>query len=222
MDNLLLEFVKVATLNHLIWLELNKQITNNSAEEINKDFLSPISSKAETYTDGKVGYKSIELSAIAKFFKEILDTKEEKVVFENTLAYSLHGIDAITKDKNGIYTIYEIKGTSRKIRSAKSYLTKTKHKGRQLTLQWCWYSLTDFAELPPAANIFLQLYENFINQKVKRKLSIVESQIQDDNSYLGTKMHIYDFDSLNIVDDYDMSKQKLMLKNLKKGNYESK
>ena len=221
-DNPLVVFVNVAKINHEIWLKINSQNSTDSVEDINKDFISPISNSMKKSNDEKIGHKSIEQSAIAKYFEEIRESKNEVVVFENTLAYSLHGIDAITKDKNGIYTIYEIKGTTRALRSARSYLSKTKHKGRQLTLQWCWYSLVDFAELPPAANVFLELYEDFINQKVKRKLTIVECQKQDDKSYLGNELHTYSFDELNVVDDYDMSKQKRMLEDLKKDKYESK
>ncbi len=189
---------------------------SDDIKEINKDFLSPVSVCIKKDTDNLIGYKSIEQAGIARFFQNILENSDKTMVFENTLASTLHGIDAITKDNNN-YTIHEIKGTTCTLKSARSYLKKTKNKGRQLTLKWCWFSLTDFAEFPTTSNIFLELYEDFINQNIKRKLSIVECEKQDDNSYIGNRIHTFDFNSLDIIDDYDMSKQKKMLSLLKKG-----
>ena len=186
------------------------------SNQISENMLSYIPNNIKLDCDNTVGYKSIELAGIAKFFEAIEKDESQKVVYENTLGMTLHGIDAITKDNNDDYTIYEIKGTTRNLRSPKSYLKKTRNRGRQLTWEWCWASLVDMAEFPLASSVFLELYEHMINQKIKRKLVIVECR-KEKEYYLGHTMHIYSFDELNIREDYQMIKQKEMLLSLKRG-----
>ncbi len=212
--NPLLKIITIATINHNYWLSENDD-SNEDANKLNKDLITPITSNMKTYDDSKKGYTSIELAGIAKFFEYIRNNTDETVMFENTLAYTLHGIDVVTKDRDGIYTIYEIKGTTKKITKPARYLRKTKTRGRQLSLQWCWYSLTDHAFNPVGANLFLTLLDDFLNFKVKRKLAIIKCFKEDDGSFSGEDVQIDDFKSLNIKESYDLSKQRLMYEEIK-------
>jgi len=213
--NQLNQMIKVAQACHLIWLEMNKDTTSKVVSSINEDFITPIYKEIQTTQDQSIGYDTIELSGIAYFFKDMLENDSETVVFENTMAYSLRGLDAVTVDKDGIYTIYEIKGTTRALKKPMRYLTKTKRRGRQLSLQWCWYSLTDWFDKPETANIFLTLYEDFLNGKIKRKLVVVESKKESDGSYTGVRSNYFDLTDENFDVDYSLDLPLGMLNEIK-------
>lgn len=216
MMNPLEHFIHIAQSNlALLQSDYFKEESTKISKEIARNMLNEIPKNIELCQDNSIGYKTIELAGIAQFFKDIENNLNEELIYENTLGMTLHGIDAISKDIDGTYTIYEIKGTTRKLRSARSYLKKTRKRGRQLTWKWCWASLVDMAEFPLTASVFLALYEDIIFKRVKRKLSIIECQKEEDNSYTGKDIHTFDFDLLDIIDDYSMSKQERMLTSLK-------
>lgn len=221
-------FLKETPLDYILFVALanevllNEQIKGQAtevSEEISRQMIGGVPEDIESYDDQKKGYKTIELAGIAKFFEEINKSEDEEVVYENTIGMTLHGIDAVTKTNDGSYTVYEIKATTRDLRSPRSYLRKTKHKGRQLSWQWCWASLVDMAEFPLTAPIFLELYVKMIERKIKRKLAIVECKKEHDGSFTGTKLHIFDFESLGITDDSDLSKQRKMLAELRQEGF---
>ena len=219
MINPLEKFVFIALANEVLLNEQSKDRASEVSEEISKQMISGVPENIEPYDDQKTGYKTIELAGIAKFFEEINKREDEKVVYENTIGMTLHGIDAVTKTNDGSYTVYEIKATTRNLRSPRSYLRKTKHKGRQLSWQWCWASLVEMAEFPLTAPVFLELYVKMIEQKIKRKLAIVECKKEHDGSYTGAKLHIFDFESLDITYDSDLSKQRKMLAELRQEGF---
>lgn len=210
-----LEYFVYIALCNLKLLESDYFQEKNSviSKQISETMLSCVPKNIEQSNNSNIGYKTIELAGIAKFFEDIEQDESQVVVYENTLGMTLHGIDAITKDTNDNYTIYEIKGTTRKLRSPRSYLKKTRNRGRQLTWEWCWASLVDMAEFPLTASVFLVLYKNTINQNIKRKLSIIECEKEEDGSYLGKTMHTFDFENLNIIDE-PLLKQKALLDKL--------
>ncbi len=213
-ENPLLKMIIIANANHELWLRENDD-SNMESNRLNEDLITPITSNTKTYEDNKKGYSSIELAGIAKFFEYIRKNTNETVVFENTLAYTLHGIDVVTKDSEGIYTIYEIKGTTKKITKPQRYLRKTKRRGRQLSLQWCWYSLTDHVSNPASANLFLTLLDDFLNMRVRRKVGLIKCVKEDDGSFRGEDVEIHDFEDLNIKESYDLSRPRVMYEEIK-------
>jgi len=124
-------------------------------------------------TDGDSIYPSKELAGVAGLYR-YLQENNYTVIFANDFSYDIHGIDAVAIHKNtGKILICEAKGTSlAKIKSFSSYLKKTKHKGRQLSNEWCWTSLVDFAFQGPTAGIFLQLLSPMINYEADRLLTV--------------------------------------------------
>jgi len=215
MKNKLQMLIDLAKANEYLVQEYLKQHTSDISKDIQNDFLGVIPDGIEVCNENMQGYKSIELSGIATFFEYIHKLPNTKVVYENTIAMTLHGIDAITQDDNGMYTIYEIKGTARELKTPKSYLKRTKHKGRQLSWEWCWMSLVDMAEFPLTASVFLvELYEPVIHQRVKRKLVIVECSKCQDRSYIGENIHIFDYEELGIKEKYNLKNPKKMLEEL--------
>jgi len=160
--------------------------------------------------DKKIGHRNVEISAISESIKYIKKF-DEKVVYENTISMKLHGIDMITKINNK-YIFYEIKGTTKKLKSPKYYLKKTKNKGRQLSWFWCWKSICEMAYLPMTALIFLELFKYVINKKIKRKLIVVESEKLENGSFIGRKVNVFDESHIFLNDDYSFEKEKNFLK----------
>jgi len=121
-----LEYFVYIALCNLKLLESDYFQEKNSviSKQISETMLSCVPKNIEQSNNSNIGYKTIELAGIAKFFEDIEQDESQVVVYENTLGMTLHGIDAITKDTNDNYTIYEIKGTTRKLRSPRSYLKK--------------------------------------------------------------------------------------------------
>ena len=160
--------------------------------------------------DKKIGYRNVEIAAIAKSINYVKKFEEE-VIYENTVSMKLHGIDMITK-ANSKYIFYEIKGTTKKLRTPKYYLKKTKNKGRQLSWFWCWKSVCEMAYLPMTALVFLDLFKYVINKKIERKLIVVECEKLEDNSFIGKKVNIFNVDYIFFHGDYNFTKEKNFLK----------
>ena len=188
----------------------------NAKKEKYVDFgLMYIPYDIEIIDDGKKGFKRVELAAISSAFYYVKSLGEE-ILYENTLVMILHGIDLITKKANE-YIIYEIKGTTKPIKSPKFYLKKTKNKGRQLSWEWCWKLLCEMAYNPMTSRVFLELYEEMIYKKIKRKLMIVECEKLSDGSYMGKKVNLFNADEL-LIDDYNFEKERKFIENLKSEN----
>lgn len=123
-------------------------------------------------SQGTIIYPDKESGGVAGLYYYLL-THDYEIIFANDLGLEIHGIDAVAKNKTtGHYIICESKGTSlSRIKTPAYYLKKTKHKGRQLSWEWCWASLVDFAETGTTAYIFLELVKPFLSGAVERLLS---------------------------------------------------
>jgi len=218
MCNRLEAFIYLAVANACLAEAQQQEYTSSISQEIGKDFIAPVPDGIEMDEDGKEGHKTIELAAIASFFEHIAQHSDETTVYENTIGMTLHGIDAVTVDKEGIYTVYEIKGTTRPLKKAESYLKKTKNKGQQLSWEWCWMSLVDMVEFPYTAPIFLELYKPLIRQQIRRKLAVVECKRCEDGSYTGERVHMFDAKELDIEEKNNLENPRRMLDELEQAD----
>lgn len=117
-------------------------------------------------------YDTKELAGIAGMFNAIQDKKTGKVIYSNDLGSQIRGIDciAIIDDKK---VFCEAKGSIVKSINLSKFLRKTKTKGRQMSWQWIWGSLVEFAEDSRNANVFLENYRNIIRMEdIERKTFI--------------------------------------------------
>ncbi|MBF0378485.1 MAG: hypothetical protein HQK72_13540 [Desulfamplus sp.] len=122
---------------------------------------------------GNVLYPTKETAGVAGLYVWLKKMGYE-LIFANDFSLDIHGIDAVALDKKtGEYVICEAKGSSLpKIKSFSSYLKKTKNKGRQLSYEWCWASLIDYAFQASTSGIFIKLVEPIIMKKIKRLLCV--------------------------------------------------
>jgi hypothetical protein len=193
----------------IILSALVNQYLANYVKDIKKYGIMYIPKDIAIIDENIKGYKKVETAAIAKSC-EYLNNKGEEIIYENTIGMTLHGIDLISVSEKQ-YIIYEVKGTTKKLRSPKFYLRKTKFKGKQLSWLWCWKSLCELAYFPLTANVFLKLYKKIINKKVKRKLIVVECEKLKNNYFRGKKINIFNAEEI-LNDDYDFHKEKTFLK----------
>jgi len=122
----------------------------------------------------------------------------------------IRGIDAVAK-KNNQFIICEAKGTTLSHSTVSQHLKKTKTKGRQLSWNWIWASLIDFAEDARNANLFLELYDHVILQEnIERRLYISRlKKIKRKYVILSTECYYHkDFKHLNKINAFD-AKNKL-------------
>ena len=168
---------------------------------------------------GRVIYPNVENAGVAGLYFIIKEYPNYNIIFGNDLAYEIHGIDALAynKEKNH-YLICEAKGTTLREKSPSYYLKKTKNRGRQLSWKWCWNCLIDFAEFPPTASVFLNLYKPFILGKgVKRILSVTFCQ-KEENGFSIIYTKIWNENDLTCYnwfkDERDFSKQRKWLKEI--------
>lgn len=167
----------------------------------------------------KTIYPNVETAGIAGLYDELNKKTNYRVIFSNELAYEIHGIDALAYDKEeNQYLICEAKGTTIQKKSPSYYLKNTKKRGRQLSWQWCWNCIVDFAEFPATANVFLEIYKSIIlNQNVKRLLSVTFCRKIKDG-YLIQKTRTWDEEELNRYEWFnqqmDFSKQKEWLEQI--------
>ena len=156
-------------------------------------------------------YPTKEIAGVAGLYTWLKDRKYE-VIFSNDFSLDIHGIDAVAHDKQtNEYIICEAKGSSlSKIKSFPGYLKKTKKKGRQLSYEWCWASLTDYAFQASTAGIFLKLLEPTIIKKIKRLLCV--SLLKETTSgYAIRDIKVWKEEEMNkkawFKKPYDLSKQ---------------
>lgn len=140
---------------------------------------------------------SLEEAGIIGFFDSIRPDIRYTVIFENTLGYEIRGIDAILKDhQTGELIVVELKGTSRPIRSALSYLKRTKTKGRQMSWEWIFRSLLGVHKAMASSAVFLHFLEPFFAQKIKRWLVITRS-VKEQGHWSNKEIKIYDEEVLS-------------------------
>lgn len=169
----------------------------------------------------KVIYPDVETAGIAGLYNELNKKTDYRIIFSNELAYEIHGIDALAYNKEeNQYLICEAKGTTIQKKSPSYYLKNTKKRGRQLSWQWCWNCIIDFAEFPATANVFLEIYKSIIlNQNVKRLLSVTFCRKINDG-YLIQKTRTWDENELNSYEWFnqkkDFSKQKGWLEQIER------
>jgi hypothetical protein len=165
--NPLHQIVTIAELNRQAWL---KGHGGAGSIDLGKEWLVPLPEgtvfEAFPLHNGQPLYPKIETAGIVGAYRYIDAMPGYEVIFCNDLAYETSGIDIIAKHrKTGRYLICEAKGTTNNIGFPASYLKQTKNKGRQLSWQWVWRSLVDFADSPTASSVFLALYRQMIMEQ---------------------------------------------------------
>lgn len=126
--------------------------------------------------DGAPVYPTRELGGVAGLYNWITDQNLGDVVFANDLSWEVRGVDAVYRDhRTGRYVLCEAKGASNPIAGGPlSYLRRTRSKGRQLSWEWCWTTLVDFACVGTTAPAFLNLLKPFLQGQVDRLLCVTE------------------------------------------------
>ncbi len=172
--NPLHHYLIVAKINSKFWELCNDKKFSNIY--LGNNYLIPLPKGSNqvsfpTY-NGKCIYPDIAMAGVAGLYRELTKNSNYKIIFSNELAYEIHGIDALAYNKKeNQYLICEAKGTTIGEKSPAYYLKKTKKRGRQLSWQWCWNCIIDFAEFPATANVFLELYGPLIlHTNIKRLL----------------------------------------------------
>lgn len=116
--------------------------------------------------------RALELVGMQAAFAEIA-RRGWTFVYTNDLAARTDGFDAVARRPDGTVIFIEVKATRRPIaRSAKRYLRRTRHKGRQLSWIWCWASLAECGEKGASAYLFLDHAADLIRKRVARLLIV--------------------------------------------------
>jgi len=125
---------------------------------------------------GKPLYDTVESAGEAGLYEALDADPELEVLWTGALAWQGQGIDAIARNRQtGGYVICEAKGTQHAIAASPlPYLRATRHKGRQLSWQWCWGSLVDMADFPTTALAFLCLLEPMLQSRCERLMTITQ------------------------------------------------
>lgn len=118
--------------------------------------------------------RTIEQAGVLGAYVWLAEQPGTNVLFVNDLASEHHGIDAVAHcPKRDRFLILESKGTTRPLtRTLSSYLGQTRHKGRQLSQEWCWSSIFEFALLESTAPISLRLAAPFLEGQCDRVLVV--------------------------------------------------
>lgn len=142
-----------------------------------------LTSEPKLIVDGKVSLENRELGGLYGMFEHINARPNLETIFCNDFSLFIQGFDAIAYDQqNDVYHICEAKGTTRPIASPLTYLKKTRRKGRQLSWEWCWRTLVDFALAGYTAPVFLNLYKRVLrNEGIARMLAV--SKLNDEDEY---------------------------------------
>jgi hypothetical protein len=170
--------VLVAEINRRMWLKQSGKSDNGFGET----WLVPLPRSAVTKhfptREGEPVYPKVETVGVVGAYRQIDAMPGYEVVFCNDLAYETCGIDVIAKHReSGRYLICEAKGTTGAFGSPAAYLKTTKHKGRQLSWQWAWNSMVEFADSPTASSVFLELYRSMIlEQGIDRLLCVTKAE----------------------------------------------
>ncbi len=161
-------------LEKLVFIALvNKSIIDNSDrhKQLNESIIPiPNNIEVENFPTKKdtVLYDNREMAGIVGLYL-ILRKEGYKIVYSNEIGVSIKGIDCIAV-KDNIWYICEAKGTTTNKKILSYFLRNTKTKGRQMSWDWIWRSLIEFAEDSLNSKVFLCLYRNVIYQKNIRRL----------------------------------------------------
>ena len=117
---------------------------------------------------------TIEQAGVVGAYAWLAQQRDSNVLFVNDLASEQHGFDAVAhcpaRDR---FLIVESKGTTRPlVRNLLSYLGHTRHKGRQLSQEWGWSSMFEFALVASTAPIALRLLAPFLEGRCDRVLVV--------------------------------------------------
>ncbi len=135
-------------------------------------------------------YDTKELAGVAGLYYA-LQEQGYQIVYANDLGLSIVGIDCIAvKDKT--WYIGEAKGTTSKRTALSSFLKNTKTKGRQMSWDWIWHSLVNFAEDPLNAGVFLSLYKDIILQTNTKRIVGVSQLAKVKHGYIISSTQIYE------------------------------
>ncbi len=135
-------------------------------------------------------YDTKELAGVAGLYYA-LQEKEYQIVYANDLGLSIVGIDCIAV-KNKTWYIGEAKGITSKRTALSSFLKNTKTKGRQMSWDWIWRSLVNFAEAPLNAGVFLSLYKDIILQTNTKRIVGVSQLAKVKKGYFISNTQIYE------------------------------
>ncbi len=191
-------------LEKLIFIALvNKSIIDNSTKhkQLDESIIPvPNNIEKENFSTKKetILYDNREMAGIAGLYLTLKE-KGYKVVYSNEIGVSIKGIDCIAV-KDDIWYICEAKGTTTNKKRLSYFLRNTKTKGRQMSWNWIWRSLIEFAEDPFNSKVFLYLYRNVIYQKNIRRLIGVSYLKKEDNLFIIENTNLYyekDIDKLN-------------------------
>ncbi len=121
--------------------------------------------------------ESIEVAGVLGMYTALSKERSLNVLFANDLAQEIHGLDAVMHDPaRDRFILVESKGTTRSLKAPPgSYLGKTKRKGRQMSTDWCWHSLKDFAAFATTAPIFLRVLGPFLDSRCERLMVVTEA-----------------------------------------------
>lgn len=151
-----------------------------------------ITTNTMQYYNGQPLLENREMGGLFGLFSFINQQEGWETVFCNDFSLFIHGIDAIAYNSNtDTYYLCEAKGSTRQFQTPISYLKKTRKKGRQLSWEWIWLSLEEFALSGYAAPIFLSLYKRMIKQeRVKRLLAVTQLKPQN-NCFLMNETRVW-------------------------------
>lgn len=166
-----------------------------------------------TTADGAPVYPTRELGGVAGLYHWIKDNDLGEVAFANDLSWEVRGIDAVYRDRRtGRFVLCEAKGTAHPIAGGPlSYLRRTRGKGRQLSWEWCWATLVDFACVGSTAPAFLNLLAPFLAGEVDRLLVVTELRPENGGwRIVGSKAwREDDFSSIpELAEAYDLGRQR--------------
>ena len=120
---------------------------------------------------------------------------QHEVIFYDELCFQRSGLDLVFRSRSDErITITEVKGTSKKIQgSPLRYLKTTRTKGRQLSWDWVWRSLTSMAYDASTADGFFRILRGVLEGRADRSLVIVRFDAEpmdaepDELRYIGER-----------------------------------
>jgi hypothetical protein len=170
--------------------------------------------------DGALFYPDIETGGVAGLYQELIRIGAE-IIFANDLSMDIHGIDAIAfHPETQNYLICEAKGTSlERFHHFSYYLRKTRRKNRQLSHEWCWASILDYAYMGTTAHIFLKMLEHILEGNYERLLCVSHLS-NSDLGYSVVASRIWseaEFSKCEwLSSPYDLSRHRSWLEEIKK------
>ncbi|MFA0964461.1 hypothetical protein AB9P05_21825 [Roseivirga sp. BDSF3-8] len=171
-----------AWLMKMMWeLSCKGEYTDLEIRKLNDDYIIKLPPDMEEMKgeEGPAPPRDMEDAGIVGFFDDIRQNARYTVIYENTLGYEIHGLDALLRDEETGHIIFiEIKGTSRKIASPLSYLKRTKRKGRQLSWEWLYRSLEEAAHSMASSALYLYCLPHLVHSTVERWLVISRSEVE--------------------------------------------